>query len=55
MSESADASPQPNGEHYREVARRLREVARECRFANARQEILNLAARYDRRADHFDR
>jgi hypothetical protein len=45
----------PNGEHYREVARRLRGVARECRFPNARKELLDLAARYERRGDHFDR
>ena len=33
---------------------RLRELARQCRFPGARRELLNLAASFDRRADHFD-
>jgi hypothetical protein len=46
--------PPPDGEHYREMARGLRELARQCRFAGARRELLHLAASYDRRANHFD-
>jgi len=54
------AEPQANAapldsEHYREVASKLREIARLCRFPGARQEILNLAMRYERRADNLDR
>ena len=43
-----------NGPHYRELASKLREIARQCRFPGARKEILDLALRYERRADHFD-
>jgi hypothetical protein len=53
MNEQPNLPPQ-NGGHYRNLAGRLRLVARECRFPNARQELLDLAARYERRADHFD-
>jgi hypothetical protein len=43
-----------DSQHYRELARKLRDIARECRFPGARQEILDLASRYERRADHLD-
>jgi len=49
----ANAAP-TDSEHYREMARKLRELAREFRFAGARQELLNLALRYDRRGDSLD-
>ena len=57
MSEQPDVPPHlppPNGGHYSNLAGKLRLVARECHFPNARQELLDLAARYERRADHFD-
>jgi hypothetical protein len=44
----------PDGGHYREMARELRQLAHRCRFPGARRELLNLAASFDRRADHFD-
>jgi len=44
----------PSGEHYRDMAARLRELARQCHYAYARRELLQLAAFFDRRADHFD-
>jgi DNA repair protein RadC len=44
----------PGGEHYREMAGKIREVARQCRFAGARRELLRLAKNYHQRADHFD-
>jgi len=44
----------PDGGHYQEIAGRLREVARHCRLAGARTELLRLAVNYERRADHFD-
>ena len=40
--------------HYRQLARRLRGIAAGCRLPNPQRELLNLAARYERRADHFD-
>jgi hypothetical protein len=36
------------------VAHGLRKLARQCRFPGARRELLQLAANYDRRADHFE-
>jgi len=44
-----------DGEHYREMANGLRKLAHQCRLAGARRELLELAASYHRRADHFDR
>ena len=43
-----------DGAHYREMAHGLRKLARQCRLAGARRELLQLAASYERRADHFD-
>jgi hypothetical protein len=42
------------GAHYRELAAWLREVARTCRLPNPQGELLTLAERYERRADHLD-
>ena len=44
-----------DGEHYREMARKLREIGREARLTGARREILTLATSYEGRAAHFDR
>jgi hypothetical protein len=44
----------PGAEHYREIAGKLREVAKACQFAFARSEILHFAARLESRADHLD-
>jgi hypothetical protein len=55
MSERQDSTSLSSGvAHYREIASKLRVVARECCFPIARREVLDLAARYDRRADHFE-
>lgn len=43
-----------DSEHYRKMARKMRELAREFRFPGARQELLDLALRYERRADSLD-
>lgn len=56
---SAMQEPQGNAalsdsEHYRAMAKKLRELAREFRFPGARQEILDLASRYERRAERLD-
>jgi hypothetical protein len=42
-----------DSEHYREMAHKLRAIARETRFTGARREILKLATSYDRRAARF--
>jgi len=39
----------------REMAGKLRELARATRLAGMRRELLAVAERYDRRGDHFDR
>jgi len=49
----ANAAPS-DSEHYREMARKLRELAREFRFPGTRRELLDLALRYERRADSLD-
>jgi hypothetical protein len=55
MMEEPQASPsQSDSEHYREMASKLRELARQYRFPGARQELLTLALRYERRADRLD-
>ena len=43
-----------DGGHYREMANKLRQMARQCRFPGARREILDLALRYEGRANHLD-
>jgi hypothetical protein len=43
------------GTHYRDLATRLREIARKCHLPNPQQELLDLAQRYELRADHMDR
>jgi hypothetical protein len=48
-------SPPPlDGAHFREIAQGLRTLARRCRYPGARKELLDLAASFERRADHFD-
>jgi hypothetical protein len=49
----ANAAP-PDSEHYRELARKLRELACNVGFSGARREILDLALRYERRTDSLD-
>ena len=47
---SADA-----GEHYRELAHWLRGIAAKFRLPYTQKELLDLARRYDTRADHISR
>jgi hypothetical protein len=54
MEEPQENAARPDREHYREMARKLRELAREFRFPGARQELRDLASRYERRADSLD-
>jgi hypothetical protein len=46
---------QDGGAYYRETATWLRDVAGECRLAGEREEFLQLAALFERRADLLDR
>lgn len=43
-----------DGQHYHELASWLRGIARQCRLPGARQELLDLALRYEGRANHLD-
>ena len=43
------------GDHYREMADRLLGLAHLTRSPGIRRELVDLAKRYDRRGDHFDR
>ena len=54
MEEPQDNAVPADSEHYRVMARKLRKLAREFRFPRARQELLDLALRYERRADNLD-
>jgi hypothetical protein len=54
MEEPQANAALPDSEHYREMARKLRVLAREFRFPVGRQELLDLALRYERRADSLD-
>ena len=54
VNEQRDSALPVDGAHYREMAHGLRKLARQCRLAGARRELLQLAASYERRADHFD-
>ena len=45
MEERQSSAAQPDSEHYIEMARKLRELARQFRFRGARQEVLDLALR----------
>ena len=54
MGASLDSALPRDGAHYREIAQKLRDLARQCHFPGARRELLDLAARFDRRADHFE-
>ena len=49
----ANAAPS-DSEHYREMAIKLRELAREFRFPGTRRELLDLAVRYEQRAGSLD-
>ena len=54
MGEPKTAVAPVYGQHYRELAGKLCEFAHQCRFLGARQEILDLASRYEGRANHLD-
>ena len=43
-----------DGNHCREIAGKLRELARYTRPPGIRRELIDLAKRYDRRGGHFE-
>jgi hypothetical protein len=54
MEEPPANAAQFDSEHYRGMAGKLRELARQFRFPGARRALLDLALRYERRADYLD-
>jgi hypothetical protein len=54
MEEPEANAARSDSAHYREMARKLRELAREFRFPGARRELLDFAERYERRAASLD-
>jgi hypothetical protein len=54
MEEPGESASQSDSEHYREMAGKLRELARRFRFPGARRELLTLASGYERRADQLE-
>jgi hypothetical protein len=55
LTASEPPPPLAGGDDYREMADRLRGLARLTRSPGMRRELVELAKRYDRRGDHFDR
>jgi hypothetical protein len=55
MPKTEPAPALANGDHYREMAGKVRELARYTRSPGIRRELIDLAKRYDRRGDYFDR
>jgi hypothetical protein len=53
--EVSEARAVVDGNHCREMASRLRGLARLTHSPGIRRELADLAKRYDRRGDHFDR
>jgi hypothetical protein len=53
LSEPQRNPPPLDGTNYREIAWALRKLAHQCRPASACRELLQLAARLERRAEHL--
>lgn len=51
----SDSSPQSRAEHYRQIADSLLRLARQTRHPEVRQELLDLAERFERIAEHADK
>jgi len=49
-----DEDVQRSAEELRETAAKLRQLARQTRFASTRRELLNLAGRFERLAAQLD-
>jgi len=55
MGEPKTAVAPVYGQHYRELAEKLRKIARQSRSPDARQKILNFALRCESTADQLDK
>jgi hypothetical protein len=44
----------PDGAHLRDIALELRDLASRCQYPRPRLELRDLAAQFERRADHLD-
>jgi hypothetical protein len=55
LAVSEPSAPLADSDHYREMAGRLRGLARQTCSPGIRRELVDLAKRYDRRGNHFDR
>lgn len=51
----SDRSGQSRAEHYREIAASLTRLARQTRHSEVRQELFELAERFERIAEHADK
>jgi hypothetical protein len=49
MDECEAPAQPPDGDHYREIASKVWELARRCRFPGATKELLQLAANFEGR------
>jgi len=45
----------PDADHYRELAKELRDVAQGCRFPRERLEIVQLALKFEQRAERIEK
>ena len=54
MDEPEESASQSGSEHYREMAGKLRDLARRFGFPRARRELRTLASRFERRADQLE-
>jgi hypothetical protein len=51
LAKNGLAPAPPDGDHYREIAGKMRELARLTRSPGVRCELADLAKRYDRRGE----
>ena len=51
----SDRPPQSRAEHYREISESLSRLARQTRHDEVRRELLELADRFERIAEHADK
>jgi hypothetical protein len=54
MEEQQTNAVPVDSHHYRYIAWKLRKLARDFRFLGRRQDLLDLASRYERTADGLD-
>jgi hypothetical protein len=54
-TQTLSSAASPNGDDYRRLAGDIRKVAARTRLPVARRELAQLAAKYERQADHLAR